>query len=568
MLNLAVLLLSSAFRMIVIPAQFQDREFVLDRADIEATVSEAERYFNDQFRGGTVFTFDVAPTVTLPKAYSYYGANYTDRRDVLLHEAVRTACSLSDGEIDFSLYDNDSDGYVDNVCLLVAGPSESDGAAAENFWPQHGLLQDNGGVSNFDGKHIDSFTASTELGYGTDGASGPAGIGVFCHELAHSFGLYDLYDTDLEGSGGLSDGLKGTSLMDFGCKNENGQCPPNFNAIDLELLGIGQCEQLTQGRHTLSPVNKEGRYFKAQGETEGEYFLFECREAEGWDAPIGGGGLLIYHIDRSENPAGFSDYYQKELSAIERWENGQVNCRPDRPCAYIVTADPEAVDAGGAFFPQNGRDDFSSDSQPPFRFWNGRTYSLAVTDIVRNQDGSVSFNVVEPITVEEVSVFQDAAIIKWKTDKLLHDISHYEISWTDGEQTYEASAPKDALSFTIEGLSAQTAYRFTISLTTSGGHRYSATSSFITKIYREGTYPYVYLSGTVRNVDGSFPIGAKIPLRIFNATGVASVRWYFDGREISTGEDGYFTVSREGTLKAEILYEDGTREYIIKEIRL
>ena len=36
---------------------------------------------------------------------------------------------------------------------------------------------------------------------------------------------------------------------------------------------------------------------------------------------------------------------------------------------------------------------------------------------------------------------------------------------------------------------------------------------------------YIYLGGATRNLDGSFPSGARIPLRVFNASGVQEVRW-------------------------------------------
>ena len=98
--------------------------------------------------------------------------------------------------------------------------------------------------------------------------------------------------------------------------------------------------------------------------------------------------------------------------------------------------------------------------------------------------------------------------------------------------------------------------------------KFSASASFQTKVYRSGTYPYIYLSGASRNTDGSFISGARIPLRVFNATGVAEVRWYLDGAGIEAEPDGLYTIEREGRLEAEIIYEDGTSERIIKEIRI
>ena len=92
--------------------------------------------------------------------------------------------------------------------------------------------------------------------------------------------------------------------------------------------------------------------------------------------------------------------------------------------------------------------------------------------------------------------------------------------------------------------------------------------SFVTKVYRGGTYPYIYLSNVPRGSDGSFPPGSKIPLRVFNATDVQEVRWSLNGMRIAPEADGNYTLRRSGTLKAEIVHTDGTSEVIIKQINV
>ena len=563
----ALTALLAVFRMVVIPAQFQDTHFSCTETELENTVLRAQDYFNDQFGGQCEFSFDLAPSVTLPKDLSYYGANYSDRKDALLYEAVRDACLQSSEDIDFSVYDNDSDGEVDNVFILVAGMSEADGASSDCIWPQHGLLKDSGAELHLDGKTVNSFTVSCELASDEGSAPRPAGIGIFCHELAHSFGLKDLYDTDGSGSGGNAPGLWNTSLMDTGCKNADGMCPPNLNAIDYELLGAGVCDTLEIGDYTLEPVNRNGHYLIFETGNEGEYFLFECREASGWDAPLGQGGLLVYHIDMSEDSAGYSDYYGRELSAAERWELDQINCRPDRQCAEIVAADPSATDVSGLFFPREGVTNFGSETVPAFRGNDGSSSGFALLDIRRNQDGSVSFSVARPVVLDISGIFQDAAIISWEIDDRLADNQGFEVEWTDGEKRETRMLDSSERSFTVEGLTPQTRYRATVRLVVPDEQKFSMSANFTTKVYRKGTYPYIYLRGSDRNTDGTFVPGSKIPLRIFNATGMAEVRWFFDGSPVEAESDGYFTVRRSGTLCAEIYYEDGTEERIIKEIR-
>ncbi len=558
-MNICAAIILTVFRMVVIPVQFEDREFTCTQEELRSTVELSAEYFGRQFRGGRSFSFELAPVVTLPKTVAYYGANYSDRKDVLLHEAVREACSRSSGSIDFSLYDNDSDGYVDNVFLIAAGMSEADGAGENWIWPQQGYLKDYGRTESINGLQINSFCVCTELTSDAGASPRRAGTGVFCHEFGHVLGLTDLYDTDGEGSGGDSGGMWGLSLMDYGCRLDDGFNPPEFNATDMDALGLGQCLELTKGSHTLEPIEKSGTYLKAATDKEGEYYLFECRS---------GYGLAIYHIDKSDSPAGWSDYYKTELSAADRWTLSQVNCRPDRKCVSLLRANPDTEEASGVFFPQPGHDSFGSDTNPAFRYWSGGSSSLALTDIRLDAGGNVSFNVIEPLRLSGTTVFQDTAILSWTADASLSGISGYEIEWSDNNGEYRSEADGSAHSFTLTGLQPQTSYSFTLRMRLDGGEAYSASSSFITKVYLQNSYPYIYLRGSDRNTDGTFNSGAKIALKVFNAPDAVQVKWYLNGGEIRVGDDGYYSVTASGTLKAEVLMEDGSTEILVKEIRL
>ncbi len=550
-MNFCVATLLTVFRMVVIPVQFEDRDFTCTVEQLGQTVQQAEDYFNSQPGLEDEYRFDLVPVITLPKPVSYYGANYSDRQDVLLHEAVRYACSKSG--LDFSPYDNDQDGSVDNVFIITAGLSEADGAGEEWIWPQHGRLKDHGGTIEAGGQTINSFCVCTELTLDNTDSPKEAGHGIFCHEFCHYLGLADLYDTDGEGSGGTAEGLRNTGIMDNGCKNDE---VPDFCAVDLEILGKGKSMALTAGSHTLKPLNRSGEYFKAAGTDQDEFFLFECRE---------GKGLAIYHIDRSGNDAGWSDYYKRDLTARERWEFSQVNCRPDRQCAQLLVPD---TDGDGLYFPQGGLDSFGSDTTPAFRFQDGSTSPIALTGIRTNPDGSVSFEVKEPLAMEKCTVFQDAAIISWRTDGSMGEIEGYEISWNSQRGSFSTTASRDAVSWTLEGLSPQTPYNFTIRVKYARGGSFSISSSFVTKVYRNDSHPYIYLKGSDRKADGRFEKGARIPLRVFNAPNASEVKWYFNGRRITPGADGYYTVTEKGRLKAEVLCEDGSTDILIKDIML
>ncbi len=529
---LALATLLSIFRMVVIPAQFQDRTFGHSYEELSEMISSAQDYYNKEFSDGTLqFEFSLAPIITLNKEISYYGENYSDRKDILLHQAVREACMASE-EIDFAQYDNDDDSEVDVLYLLTPGTSEDDSLIPEDLWPQYNNLKENNAVLYTDGKYINKFCCSSEN----------SDFGVFCHELAHHFGLPDLYDSDGESSGGRSEGLKGTALMDEGCKRDEGRNPPPLNAIELEILGLAKIDTLQLGSYELIP---ESRHFlKATGSNKDEYFLLEANKDN---------GLYVYYVDKSQNPTGDSDFSRKSLSATQRWELNQVNCRPGMECARLLIP--------------NGN--FASDTEPAFVFRNGNSHSLAITDIKRNPaDGHISFNVVKPLEITKISVFQDAAIIQWSSDRSLSERASFELNWSSSEEEGSAMIAQGRQSYTIEGLKNNTDYSFKLRMLISEESVYSVSGTFTTKRYRQGTVAYIYLNNTERNVNGSFPVGAKIPLRVFNADNPVKTLWSFNGRAVEADENGFFVVERAGTLKAVVHYEDGSTETIIKEIQV
>lgn len=565
---LAILALSLAgyatgYRVAVIPVEFQDIKFNNRLSETAATLLQAQKYFNDQFTPYRSYSFELLPVVTLPKNLYWYGANSTVRSDERIDQLARDAISLLQDR-DFSVYDNDGDGKIENICFIAAGGSESDGAGAEYIWPQHLTLRERGGVISVNGKTADSITVCTET----------SPLGTFCHEFCHSLGLQDLYDTDGSGSGGTSKGLWGSlSIMDGGLKNNGGTTPPNFCAIELEQLGIGSPVPTSYGFHSLRPVNSSREYLKLNSDVENEYFLLECRNEAGWDAFIGGKGLFIYHVDRSTNNSWYSDYYRRNLSASERWSSNQVNCRPDHQCAMVITAIPGTGDLRKVSFPQEGRNSFGSETDPSFRYWSGSTSNLVIKDIAYLSDGSMGFNIITPIAVREISVFQDAAILSWSIDNTLEVQKCEAACHPEGDHSAAKTLSVDAksngiglFSATLEKLSPSTKYVAVIKLLCKDGTSYSVSNTFTTKSYQKESRPFIYLNFTNRNDDGSFPAGARLSLRVYNASNVEKLEWTFNNRYISTGTSGYWEVSGSGILEARLWYSDGSIEVIQKKI--
>ena len=573
-------------RILVILAQFSDLKFRYSREDFDQLLNtRAKQYFEDQFASvGTQFSFDVTSIVMLPNRYSYYGKNDTEGNDTNPHLMIRDACQLADPEVDFSLYDDDADGTVDNVFVVYAGADESEGAGDDHIWSHQWYLRDGAGITlTLDGMLINKYATTSELMYTARGTTKLTGIGTFCHEYSHTFGLPDFYDTDYEGSGGISEGLWGSlSLMDNGNRNDGSMTPPYYNAVERWLLGLSVPRPLTEGEQRLSPVHKEGDCLIMQTDKAGEYYIFECRAQENWDAFIGGEGLLIYHIDRSDNTAG-------DKTAAARWKDNTLNCAPVHPCVDLVEADPAVVSrfasarASGTlrdliprvFFPQEERVSFTPNTQPSFVFWSGTGSGLSLTDIrMDGQDILFSVTGSETMRVPEIAsisgdVFQDAAIISWTSDIDEYYGSSWLIWGPAGKEQQELEVrpwSPGHYSVTLEGLDPKKAYTAKACFKSGGSPVNGRNFNFTTKSVNAGSRPFIWLPSEGRNADGSFSAGAKLPLRIYHLPAGVSVSWRFDGAEVMPGTDGYFTPGHSGTLKAILVAPDGSEDIILKTI--
>ena len=166
----------------------------------------------------------------LSQSMGYYGANDDFGQDMRPHEMVIEACSLLDSEIDFSEYDRDGDGVIDNVFVFYAGKGEATGGGANSIWPHSSKISDftTGKVYEFDNVVLSSYACTNEW---VDNHT--CGIGTFCHEFSHVMGLPDLYSTTYTGA--FTPGE--WSLMDHGSYNNGSHTPPYHTGYERYCLG-------------------------------------------------------------------------------------------------------------------------------------------------------------------------------------------------------------------------------------------------------------------------------------------------------------------------------------------
>lgn len=354
-----------------------------------ATGSVRDYYFENS-DGQFTPIFDVYGPVTLPHDVIYYGEPVKDsegniiQNDIRPWEALRDGCDLLDDVIDFSRYDYDKDGYVDMTLFYYAGYNTAEGGSENTIWPhQHSIY----GRVSYDGKKMGRYFCTSEL-RGASGAT-PCPIGTTCHEFGHSLGLPDFYDTDYEKNGECM-GLGAFSLMAGGSYNNAGRTPPYFNAEERIILHWMTREDvlpLQAGPTSLSPVRNSVAYY-SETSTEGEYFLYECRDGRGWDSFIPS-GLVVYHVDKS------NEHMVGGISAYKQWAQwsiyNTINAYGSHPCFYVVPS----ADQKNLYYKGGAEAMVFPGSEEIHRFfpsdWNGNNPTGVSLSDIQYADGKVSF---------------------------------------------------------------------------------------------------------------------------------------------------------------------------------
>jgi len=339
-------------------------------------------FYKDNSMGLLTFDFAVIEPVTLAHPMAYYGANDAKGNDLRPANMVTDACQAISSSVDFSQFDNDGDGYVDNVFIVYAAHNEAEGGSANSLWPHQWTLNGAGLPSpTYNGVKINNYACTSELtGSVTSKAMAP--IGTFCHEFGHTLGLADLYDTDYNGTGTEAGGLANWDLMGTGNYNNNGRTPPFLCAIDRWLLGW--CETQTPSTtqtNTLAPIGTSNQVFRIDLPTDNEFLLLENRQLTAWDNALTGHGMLVSHID---------------MTTQTPWNNNEVNIDPAHQYADLVEADGNEVYsasgiAGDPYPGTTRKTEFSDASYPAMGSWYSTTkMRKPITDIAENTN--ITFN--------------------------------------------------------------------------------------------------------------------------------------------------------------------------------
>lgn len=264
----------------------------------------ARDYFKTASFGVSSPEFVVVGPYNLPNNREYYGGNTSSGDDQRAREMVVEACNAASADgVDFSTYDTDADGIVDNVFIYYAGHNEAEGGAKESIWPHRWQLNTS---LTLNGKRIVGYACTSEL----RGSSGTnmCGIGTFAHEFGHVYGLVDYYATN----GASHHTLSYWNIMDAGAYLNQGRTPPTYSAYDRFYVGWLTPTLLKSAQDInlpdLKTSNKayiltaiDAHNLSGSNPNPSEFILLEYRSRSGWDAYIPNSGMLATRIVYNRN---------------------------------------------------------------------------------------------------------------------------------------------------------------------------------------------------------------------------------------------------------------------------
>lgn len=396
-------------------------------------------YFLAQSYGQFGVDFDIVGPYTLPQTMAYYGTpvyNSDGKRvsnDTYPADMAWDAMKLADPDVDYSQYDWDGDGVVDQVFIIYAGYSEAQGGDENTIWPHEWSVYAASNVPQnvmLDNMYLDTYGCSSEL-MGADDTQNPNGIpdgiGTPCHEFSHCLGLPDIYDTSDDGNGY---GMASWDVMSFGSYNGAnglaGICPSAYTSYERWVSGwLTPVEINSQTEITdMKPLTQSPEaYILYNDKKKNEYYLLENRQLDGYDRCQYGHGLLIVHVDY-------------DASA---WTNNTVNADINHQRLNLIPADNnfalnQVSDLAGDPYPGiKNNTSLTNISTPAATLFNKNTdgtyfMNKSIENISESSDGLISFIACRPLlNIPELSAIQatpNSVVANWDA---IEGANYYEL---------------------------------------------------------------------------------------------------------------------------------------------
>lgn len=358
------------------PQAFYTRWFNEENFNVQDLTHSARDYYMSVSSGKFKPTFVVSPVVTLPKSSSFYtGGNKYSNFSTAISTALR---ELDTNGFDFSQFDMDNNGQIDNIYFVYAGYGQADTGDENCIWPHKSDMSSYNLV--FDGKKFGPYATSNELRgsshyFSKDGTI--QGIGTFCHEFGHVLGLPDLYDPQYADD--TNDQIPGDwTIMCNGPYLDDSRTPPTYTAYEKWVCKWLELEDAIDNfNYSLKPLATDPRGIRIPvAGAPNEYYVIENRTRIGYDSFIPSSGLLIWHVD-----------FDGDV-----WTANKVNSTAGRPrCSLMVPKDKNIKTAAwpadglyGFFIAPNYDNAFV-----PFNSYNKDAFTPHLLNIEYNNESQI-----------------------------------------------------------------------------------------------------------------------------------------------------------------------------------
>lgn len=488
-------------KLLVILVNFQDKAFFNTQQDFDNMFNQRGYSYNnatgsvkDYFRTVSYGQFELQSTVvgpyTIPGNMRFYGEQYTANyggQEVLIHDRnakqmIIDACNAANADVDFRDFDQDHDGFVDNVFIVFAGRNQAESGPTDAIWPHRSVLEP---PLSLDGVRIKDYGCASEL----NGMGVRCGIGTICHEYGHVLGLLDYYDTDYAGSGGTSNTIGDYDIMNSGNYLNGGNTPPMYGPLSRIQLGWATPVLLDASTHADINAIKtidSNLIYRINTDVDGEFILLEARGKRGQDSYIPYSGLTVYRVD-GNSPG---------------WRTNEPNINPNKQAYEIIRATGNPQDDVGAPHRIFDRDcpqtELNSFTHSQYKSYSGDSIPVNLSNIHHNPfnyEYNVTFQVnqgasaLPSLTQSVASVSQTGASIDVVvtaatantaaiTERgVVYSTKHYP---TTADTKVLQGSGDGAFQATLSGLSAGTEYFVRAFATTSTGTAYSNEIGFYT----------------------------------------------------------------------------------------
>ena len=258
-------------------------------------------YFYAQSYGIFDLNFDLHYVKVPGNAEKYASTNANDENSQYLVQDIMEV--LSTRHIDWSLYDWNGDGFVNQLLIVYAGHGMNEFTSATDLiWPHQWWMSEHlkDGQSDvycdpipvtYNDKEykVDCYCALAELTKNDDYGS----FGTLCHEYTHCFGFPDFYQSSKSYVGAWD-------IMDYGNYNGNGYCPAGYSAHERWMMGWLTPTELNKATTVtdMPALSDESQAYLIRNDGfKDEYYIVENRQQKGWDESLPGRGILVFHVD-------------------------------------------------------------------------------------------------------------------------------------------------------------------------------------------------------------------------------------------------------------------------------